>query len=226
MPHLTRRSLLQLAGLGTAAGTAALRRAPASPAAASGQSARRDGARRATRWARSGACRPSSFNPDDLPARLELLRPAAGRARAGTTARRRGRTASLLREYEIVAVDREIEIAPGHVLSRPGPTTARCPGRRSAPPKAIASGSRSSTRARIRTRFTSTAGIRRRWTARCRSTRCMPGEQFVYEFDAEPFGLHLYHCHAVPLKRHIHKGLYGVVHRRSARRRARRPTSW
>ena len=38
----------------------------------------------------------------------------------------------------------------------------------------------------------------------------MPGGRFVYEFDAEPFGLHLYHCHAVPLKRHIHKGLYGV----------------
>jgi FtsP/CotA-like multicopper oxidase with cupredoxin domain len=38
----------------------------------------------------------------------------------------------------------------------------------------------------------------------------MPGGTFVYEFDAEPFGMHLYHCHAVPLKRHIHKGLYGV----------------
>ena len=37
-----------------------------------------------------------------------------------------------------------------------------------------------------------------------------PGQSFVYEFDAEPFGLHLYHCHTVPIKRHIHKGLYGV----------------
>jgi FtsP/CotA-like multicopper oxidase with cupredoxin domain len=37
-----------------------------------------------------------------------------------------------------------------------------------------------------------------------------PGGKFVYEFDADPFGLHLYHCHAVPLKRHLHKGLYGV----------------
>ncbi|MCH8275583.1 MAG: multicopper oxidase domain-containing protein, partial [Armatimonadetes bacterium] len=37
-----------------------------------------------------------------------------------------------------------------------------------------------------------------------------PGDSFLYEFDAEPFGLHLYHCHSVPLKRHIHKGLYGV----------------
>jgi len=37
-----------------------------------------------------------------------------------------------------------------------------------------------------------------------------PGGSFLYEFDAEPFGLHLYHCHTVPLKRHIHKGLYGA----------------
>jgi FtsP/CotA-like multicopper oxidase with cupredoxin domain len=36
------------------------------------------------------------------------------------------------------------------------------------------------------------------------------GKSFTYEFDADPFGLHLYHCHAVPLKRHIHKGLYGA----------------
>lgn len=35
------------------------------------------------------------------------------------------------------------------------------------------------------------------------------GETFVYEFEAKPFGCHLYHCHAIPLKRHIHKGLYG-----------------
>jgi FtsP/CotA-like multicopper oxidase with cupredoxin domain len=37
-----------------------------------------------------------------------------------------------------------------------------------------------------------------------------PAGQFTYEFDAEPFGLHLYHCHTVPLRRHIHKGLYGT----------------
>jgi FtsP/CotA-like multicopper oxidase with cupredoxin domain len=36
------------------------------------------------------------------------------------------------------------------------------------------------------------------------------GGDFVYEFEAKPFGLHLYHCHVMPLKRHIHKGLYGV----------------
>jgi FtsP/CotA-like multicopper oxidase with cupredoxin domain len=37
-----------------------------------------------------------------------------------------------------------------------------------------------------------------------------PGGQFIYEFDAAPFGLHLYHCHAFPLARHIAKGLYGA----------------
>ncbi|HIP72411.1 MAG TPA: twin-arginine translocation signal domain-containing protein [Anaerolineae bacterium] len=38
----------------------------------------------------------------------------------------------------------------------------------------------------------------------------MPGETFTYEFEAKPFGCHLYHCHAFPLKRHVHKGLYGA----------------
>ena len=37
-----------------------------------------------------------------------------------------------------------------------------------------------------------------------------PGESFTYEFEAEPFGMHLYHCHATPLAEHIAKGLYGA----------------
>jgi manganese oxidase len=37
-----------------------------------------------------------------------------------------------------------------------------------------------------------------------------PGGEFVYEFEARPAGMHLYHCHATPLKKHIHKGLYGA----------------
>jgi FtsP/CotA-like multicopper oxidase with cupredoxin domain len=37
-----------------------------------------------------------------------------------------------------------------------------------------------------------------------------PGGSYVYEFEADPFGLHLYHCHTMPLKRHIAKGLYGT----------------
>ncbi|HLE97969.1 MAG TPA: multicopper oxidase domain-containing protein [Candidatus Thermoplasmatota archaeon] len=37
-----------------------------------------------------------------------------------------------------------------------------------------------------------------------------PGGEFVYEFPAEPFGCHLYHCHTMPLTKHIAKGLYGA----------------
>lgn len=32
----------------------------------------------------------------------------------------------------------------------------------------------------------------------------------IYEFDAEPYGIHLYHCHIAPVTRHIGKGLYGM----------------
>jgi FtsP/CotA-like multicopper oxidase with cupredoxin domain len=38
----------------------------------------------------------------------------------------------------------------------------------------------------------------------------VPGGNYTYEFDAEPFGLHLYHCHTAPLAKHISKGLYGA----------------
>lgn len=37
----------------------------------------------------------------------------------------------------------------------------------------------------------------------------LPGASFTYEFEAKPACLQLYHCHVAPLRRHIHKGLYG-----------------
>jgi len=37
-----------------------------------------------------------------------------------------------------------------------------------------------------------------------------PGSSTVYEFNAEPFGLHLYHCHVSPLAEHIARGMYGT----------------
>ena len=36
------------------------------------------------------------------------------------------------------------------------------------------------------------------------------GRATIYEFDAEPYGVHLYHCHVAPVTRHIAKGLYGM----------------
>jgi manganese oxidase len=29
------------------------------------------------------------------------------------------------------------------------------------------------------------------------------GKEVVYEFDAEPYGVHLYHCHIAPVTRYI-----------------------
>jgi FtsP/CotA-like multicopper oxidase with cupredoxin domain len=36
------------------------------------------------------------------------------------------------------------------------------------------------------------------------------GKTVIYEFDAKPYGVHLYHCHIPPVTRHISKGLYGM----------------
>lgn len=36
------------------------------------------------------------------------------------------------------------------------------------------------------------------------------GSAAIYEFDAEPYGVHVYHCHVAPVTRHISKGLYGM----------------
>jgi manganese oxidase len=36
------------------------------------------------------------------------------------------------------------------------------------------------------------------------------GTATIYEFDADPYGVHLYHCHIEPVTRHVAKGLYGM----------------
>jgi FtsP/CotA-like multicopper oxidase with cupredoxin domain len=38
----------------------------------------------------------------------------------------------------------------------------------------------------------------------------LPGATFTYEFPARPYGMQLYHCHASPIGQHIHMGLYGA----------------
>lgn len=49
------------------------------------------------------------------------------------------------------------------------------------------------------------------------------GSEFTYEFEAKPAGLHIYHCHIPPLAKHIHKGLYGnfIIDPKKARAPAR-----
>jgi manganese oxidase len=117
--------------------------------------------------------------------------------------------ATLLREYDIYAVDREIEIAPGLFFPAwtyngqvPGPTIRATEGDR------------------IKVTFRNAGSHPHTmhfhgWhppemDGALHGQEVQPGKTFVYEFDADPFGLHLYHCHTVPLKRHIHKGLYGA----------------
>jgi FtsP/CotA-like multicopper oxidase with cupredoxin domain len=114
-----------------------------------------------------------------------------------------------LRSWYIVAEDREIEIAPGVFFPAwtyngrvPGPTLRATEGDR------------------LRITFVNAGshphsihfhGIHSaRMDGVPGAGEAQPGETFVYEFDAEPFGCHLYHCHSMPLKRHIHKGLYGA----------------
>jgi FtsP/CotA-like multicopper oxidase with cupredoxin domain len=128
---------------------------------------------------------------------------------------RRLASGRLLREWTIVAQDKEIEVAPGVKYEAwtyngrvPGPTLRAREGEK------------------LRIRFVNSSehphtmhfhgihpslmdgmpGIGERLGA----GQIEPGRSFAYEFDAEPFGLHLYHCHVAPLATHIARGLYGA----------------
>jgi FtsP/CotA-like multicopper oxidase with cupredoxin domain len=116
-----------------------------------------------------------------------------------------------VREWEIVAEDREIEVAPGVKYAAwtyngrvPGPTLRAREGER------------------LRVRFVNGSshphtihfhGIHRDLMdgiPGIGAGNVAAGDSTVYEFDATPFGLHLYHCHSTPLAEHIAKGLYGA----------------
>jgi FtsP/CotA-like multicopper oxidase with cupredoxin domain len=116
-----------------------------------------------------------------------------------------------LREYQIVAYDKEIEIAPGVFFPGwvyngrvPGPTLRCMEGDRirieflngSTHPHTI--------------HFHGIHPASMDGVPGIGAGMIAPGSSTVYEFDAFPFGCHLYHCHSTPLKRHIHKGLYGA----------------
>ena len=127
----------------------------------------------------------------------------------GRVRREGGRT---VREWELVAEDREIEVAPGVKYAAwtyngrvPGPTLRAREGER------------------LRVRFVNGSSHPHTIHFHGIHTATMdgvpgvgagnvaPGDETTYEFEAEPFGLHLYHCHSTPLADHIAKGLYGAV---------------
>ncbi|MCH7492198.1 multicopper oxidase domain-containing protein [Patescibacteria group bacterium] len=115
----------------------------------------------------------------------------------------------LLREYWFIAEDKEIEIAPGIFFPAwtyngqvPAPTIRATEGDR------------------IRIHFVNSGTKPHTMHFHGFHTEEMdgavqdqfvyPGETFTYEFDADPFGVHLFHCHSVPVSQHISKGLYGA----------------
>ncbi|MCR6634740.1 multicopper oxidase domain-containing protein [Devosia sp.] len=114
-----------------------------------------------------------------------------------------------LRTFEVEAIDKEIEIAPG-VMFPAWTFNGRVPG----PALRAKEGER------LRIIFRNYGshphsmhfhGIHSwRMDGVPGAGLINPGEEFIYEFDAKPFGCHLYHCHALPLKRHMHKGMYGA----------------
>jgi FtsP/CotA-like multicopper oxidase with cupredoxin domain len=117
-----------------------------------------------------------------------------------------GRT---LRSFAVTGIDKEIEIAPG-IFFPAWTYNGRVPG----PTLRVTEGDR------VRIVFRNSGshphsmhfhGIHSaRMDGVLGAGVIEPGGQFVYEFDAYPFGCHLYHCHALPLKRHMHKGMYGA----------------
>jgi FtsP/CotA-like multicopper oxidase with cupredoxin domain len=115
-----------------------------------------------------------------------------------------------LRTFEMTAEDKEIEIAPG-VYYPAWTYNGRVPG----PALRAKEGDR------VRINFKNNGshphsihlhGIHSARMDGVPGTPGLigPGGEFTYEFDAKPFGCHLYHCHALPLRRHMAKGMYGA----------------
>ena len=201
---MTRRSLLQAAGLGSLAGLLS-ERVRGGEAGEGGRGAMPHAAHLSGPVGRASL---AAFDPTVYLRTWNFsnLDPDRRRSHYRETARADG---TLLREYDIVAVDRDIEIAPGVFFPAwtfngqvPGPTIRATEGDR------------------VRVNFLNQGAHPHtmhfhgwhppQMDGSLPEHQVMPGDRFVYEFDADPFGVHLYHCHAVPLKRHIHKGLYGA----------------
>jgi FtsP/CotA-like multicopper oxidase with cupredoxin domain len=137
---------------------------------------------------------PAVGGPGDLDA---LLYPPPGQAH------RPGR----VREYQLVAADHDVEVAPGIQFSAwtyngtvPGPVIRATEG--------------DLLRVRLVNAGTHPHTIHFHGIHPADMDGVFeivdPGQTFTYEFPARPSGMHLYHCHSTPLKKHIHKGLYGA----------------
>ncbi len=126
----------------------------------------------------------------------------------GTTRREGGRT---VREWELIAQDKEIEVAPGVKFAAwtynarvPAPTLRATEGER------LRISFKNASQHPHNIHFHGIHSAPHDGVPGIGPGNLAPGEEFTYEFDAEPFGLHHYHCHTIPLAEHIAKGLYGA----------------
>ena len=205
MKHFTRRSWLQLAGLGSLV-SGALHWRP--DVLSAGQSLSEVQHKNPHLMGAVGRVSTEVFDPSAF-LRTWNFSNLTDTERARFYRETPRSNGTLLREYEMFAVDRDVEIAPGVFFPAwtyngqvPGPTLRANEGDR------------------IRVNFVNQGTHPHTihfhgWhppgmDGSMPDHEVAPGERFVYEFDAAPFGVHLYHCHSVPLKRHIHKGLYGA----------------
>jgi FtsP/CotA-like multicopper oxidase with cupredoxin domain len=129
---------------------------------------------------------------------------------AGAT--RRLASGRVLRSFELVALEQELEVAPGVTFPAwtyngriPGPTIRAREGERVR--IAFANGSNHPHTVHFHgIHVAAMDGV-----AGQGAGIVEPGQRAVYEFDALPFGMHLYHCHVRPLAEHIAKGLFGAI---------------
>lgn len=124
---------------------------------------------------------------------------------------RRMASGQVLREWTLVAQDKEIELAPGVKFAAwsyngrvPGPTLRARAGERLRITLVNGSGHDHT----IHFHGLHAAGMD--GVPGLGAGLVRPGQRTVYEFDAQPAGVHLYHCHVRPLAEHISKGLYGA----------------
>jgi FtsP/CotA-like multicopper oxidase with cupredoxin domain len=125
---------------------------------------------------------------------------------------RRLASGGLMREWQLVAYDKEIEVVGGVKVAAwayngrvPGPTL-RCREGESLRIRFVNAGSHAHTIHFHGIHRASMDGV----PGLGGGGMVEPGSSFTYEFFAEPFGLHHYHCHSSPLAVHLSKGLYGM----------------
>ena len=127
----------------------------------------------------------------------------------GTT--RRLPDGRVLREWELIASDQDVEVAPG-VSFAAWSYNGRVPG----PTLRAREGDLLRVRLVNASRHPHTIHFHEIHTAEMDGVPGIgagtihPGRETTYEFGGEPFGLHLYHCHVRPLADHIGKGLFGT----------------